>query len=78
MATPVDARNFSLRAVDEWVLSERPSVEEAAAQVAAVRRLAREVRIAEAHLVGYLRDELGVDDMADVPEELFSVTETDD
>jgi hypothetical protein len=64
--------------VDEWVVTERPSVEEAAAQVAEVRRLAREVRMAEAHLVGYLRDELRLDELADVPEEILPSAETDD
>lgn len=78
MASWVDTQSFSVRAVDEWVVTERPSVEEAAAQVAEVRRLAREVRMAEAHLVGYLRDELQLDEFADVPKEILPGVETDD
>jgi hypothetical protein len=78
MVTPVDSRSFSVRAVDDWVVTKRPSVGEAAAQVAEVRRLARQVRMAEAHLVGYLREELRLDEHADVPEDILPAVYTDD
>jgi hypothetical protein len=78
MATPVDTQSFSVRAVDDWVVSQQPSVEAAAAQVAEVRRLAREVRMAEAHLVEYLREELRLDEFAEVPNDLIPDPGADD
>jgi hypothetical protein len=78
MERPIDAQSFSVRTVDEWVVTQRPSVEDAAAQVAEVRRLAREVRMAEAHLVGYLREELHLAELADIPEGILGTVETDD
>jgi hypothetical protein len=54
--------------VDRWMLKAKPSIDEVVSMLDRVRRLKAEARLAEAHLIGYARELLALDDMADDPE----------
>ena len=57
-----------VRSLDRWLTSFRPSVDDVAARVSALRRLAADAQIAEAHMVNYVREVLEVPEFADDPD----------
>ncbi len=59
--------SISLFSVDDWLNNKLPSVDDAVMQLEHVRDLVRELRLAEAHLVGYVRELLNIDEFADDP-----------
>jgi hypothetical protein len=73
-----DIPELAVSEVDRWVLTSRPSVEDVADRLIEVRRLARDARVVEAHLVEYARAELDIDEASDVPAELRDDMPEDD
>lgn len=68
MANEVNVPRLPVATVDRWLTAEHPTVEAAVARIEEVRQLAREARIAEAHLIGYVRERFQVDDFSNDPE----------
>jgi hypothetical protein len=53
--------------VDDWLNTERPSVEQAVERLHEVRQVADQAGLAEAHIVAYVREVLDLDDLAADP-----------
>lgn len=70
MQSSMTIPQVSVLSVDDWLMAERPSVAEAITTIARIREAGRFAGLAEAHLVAYVRDELGVDEFGDDPPEL--------
>lgn len=65
--------------LDDWVLSTEPPLSDILPVLADIRRLIRDARVAEAHLVGYAHYDLyGLTDFDETPEDLKENTWDDD